>query len=270
MQLNINQILAEKAPDKHFPRFVVKFLEKIVHQDGLNQLFAEGEGMTSIDFCQHVCRFFDLKFTLKNEENLPANNGKKYIFVSNHPLGGLDGVILGYILGKHYDGKVKIPANSILMYVESLRDMFVSVNKFGSPSREDLKSVVELYKSDNQIFTFPAGAVSRKTKGVISDLEWKKSFISAAIKERRDVVPIYFEGKNSNFFYNLANLRKFLGIKLNVEMLFFADELFKQRGSHFTVTVGQPISYIIFDKSKAHNEWAEFVKAEAYKLKSMF
>jgi putative hemolysin len=97
-------------------------------------------------------------------------------------------------------------------------------------------------------------------------LEWKKSFISAAVKEKRDVVPIYFEGKNSNFFYNLANIRKFLGIKLNVEMLYFADELFKQRGNHFSVTIGKPISYSIFNKNKAQSEWAEWMKAEVYKL----
>jgi len=267
MQINIAQILKEKAPQVRVPKLVVKYLERILHQDGLNRLFAEGEGLKNLDFIEHVFRFFSLSYTLKGEENFPPNDGKKYIFVSNHPLGGLDGVILGYIVGKQYNGKVKMLANSILMYIKPMSEMFVSVNKFGNLSRDELKSIVELYSSDNQILTFPSGAVSRKHKGLIHDLEWKKSFITAAIRDKRDVVPIYFDGKNSNFFYNLSNFRKFIGIKLNIEQFYFSDELFKQQGSHFTITIGNTIPYTTFDKTKTPSEWAEWVKGEVYKLR---
>jgi putative hemolysin len=266
MTISISKIIKELLPDWHINRFILKYLEKIAHQDELNQLFAEGKGLKNLDFMEHIFRFFSLTFTLNGEENLPPNDGKKYVFVSNHPMGGIEGVILGYILGKRYGGKVKILANSVLMYVEPLSEMFVSVNILGSSGINSIKNVIELYHSDNQIFLFPSGSVARKRKGKIYDSEWKKSFITAAVKERRDIVPFFFDGRNSGFFYNLSNFRKFLGIKHNVEMLYFSDELFKQRGRHFSITAGKAIPCTAFDKIKTAAQWAEWVKEQVYKL----
>jgi Putative hemolysin len=265
--IDINKIIAETIPNKHIPKFVVRFLKKIVHQDELNQLFAESEGLRNLDFIEYAFKFFSVSFDVKQEENFPQNDGKKYIFVSNHPLGGFDGVIIGYILGKQYGGNVKILANSILMYLEPMSEMFVPIDKLGGSNITALKKIIDLYSSDNQVLVFPSGAVARKHKGKIYDSEWKTSFITAALKEQRDVVPIYFDGKNSNFFYNLSKFRKFIGIKSNIEMLFFADELFKQRGNHFSITIGNTIPYTTFDKNKTSSEWAEWVKEQVYKLK---
>ena len=106
------------------------------------------------------------------------------------------------------------------------------------------------FKSDNHLIMFPAGLCSRRQNGVIKDLEWKKSFIVESVKSQRDVVPIHFEGRNSNFFYNLANISKMLGIKFNIAMVYLADEMFKNRHKTFTITIGKPISWQTFDKSK--------------------
>ncbi|HOS46964.1 MAG TPA: glycerol acyltransferase, partial [Paludibacter sp.] len=78
---------------------------------------------------------------------------------------------------------------------------------------------------------------------------------------------IYFHGRNSNFFYNLANLRKFFRIKFNIEMMYLADEMFKQKGNHFTVKIGKPIPWQTFDKSKTPFEWAQWVREQCYKIK---
>jgi len=147
-----------------------------------------------------------------------------------------------------------------------MREMFVPVNKTGAQSKDHAEKMQVLYESDNHLVTYPAGMCSRKVKGNIVDLEWKKNFISKAVQYERDVVPIYFEGRNSNFFYNLANLRKFLHIKINIEMLYLADEMFKQKGKTFTIRIGKKIPWQTFDKSKSHSEWAQWVKEIVYKM----
>ena len=153
-----------------------------------------------------------------------------------------------------------------MMNLHPMRDMFVPVNKVGVQSKGHAEIMQQLYESDNHLVTYPAGMCSRKIKGKIIDLEWKKNFISKAVQYQRDVVPIYFEGRNSNFFYNLAKVRKFLGIKFNVEMMYLPDEMFKQKGNKVTIRIGKPISWQTFDKSKTQVEWAQWVKDIVYKM----
>ena len=147
-----------------------------------------------------------------------------------------------------------------------MHEMFIPVNKVGNQNKNHATMMQELYESENNLLTYPAGMCSRKIKGKIVDLEWKKNFISKAIEYQRDVVPIYFEGRNSNFFYNLANLRKFFKIKLNIEMLYLVNEMFKKKGAHFTIRIGKPIAWQTFDKSKGLTEWAAWVKEIVYKM----
>ena len=144
--------------------------------------------------------------------------------------------------------------------------VFVPINKHGGQAKEAAIIIESAYKSDSTILTFPAGLVSRKQKGIIKDLEWKKSFIVKAKKHQRDIVPIHISGRNSNFFYNLANFRKFIGIKANLEMLYLVNELFKQRGKRFKITIGEPIPYESIDRSLNNNQWAEKIKNQCYDL----
>ena len=122
------------------------------------------------------------------------------------------------------------------------------------------------FKSENHLIMFPAGLCSRRQNGVIKDLEWKKTFVVKSVETQRDVVPMHFEGRNSDFFYNLANICKFLGLKVNIAMLYLADEMLKNRHKTFTLTIGKPISWQTFDKSKTPSQWAQFVKDVVYKL----
>jgi putative hemolysin len=247
------------------PKFLINYLRRIVHEEEFNVFFKENPELRNLDFIEAAFKYLQVTTSIEGIENLPPKGGK-YIFASNHPLGGLDGIATGYLLGKEYDGKVRFFSNDLMMNLHPMRDMFVPVNKTGAQSKDHADLMQKLYESDNHLVTYPAGLCSRKVNGKIIDLEWKKNFISKAIQYERDVVPIYFEGRNSNFFYNLANLRKFLGIKLNIEMMYLADEMFKQRGSHFTIRIGKPIKWETFDKSKSHAEWAEWVKQIVYKM----
>ncbi len=266
--VDIDKILTEKlgAKAKYIPSFLVSYLKKIVHQDELNEFLISIKGETGVPFLKDCLKFLNAKVVVEGKENLP-NDGKLYTFVSNHPLGGLDGISLGYILGEHYQGKIKYLVNDLLMNLHGLAPLCVPVNKTGSQARNFPQMVDTAFSSDNHIIMFPAGLCSRKQKdGNIRDLEWKKAFIVKSIQSQRNVVPIHFEGRNSNFFYSLANVCKRLGIKVNIAMLYLADEMFKNRNNTFKVTIGKPIPWESFDKSKTPIEWAQVVKETVYKL----
>lgn len=197
-------------------------------------------------------------------ENLPENG--LCTFVSNHPLGGQDGVALGFILGTKYDGKIKYLVNDLLMNLKELAPLFIPINKTGSQSKDFPRMVEAAFASDNHILMFPAGLCSRRQNGIIRDLAWKKTFITKSIEHQRNVVPIHFEGRNSGFFYNLANVCKLLGLKFNVAMLYLVDEMFKNKHKTFHVSIGKPIPWQTFDKSKTPAQWAEYVKEIVYEL----
>jgi len=260
-RLDVKQVLRSKLNEKadKIPAFIVNYLIRIIHQDEINHILTIYHDLDGVRFMEAIVGYFNVRLAVKQEENLPPGD-KKYIFVSNHPLGGFDGICLAYLIGKHYQGKVICLVNDLLLAIPNLRSIFVPVNKHGAQSREAVIQMEEAYLSDHQIFTFPAGLCSRKQKGVIRDLEWKKSFIQKAIEHQRDVVPIHFEGRNSNFFYRLAKIRKLLRIKMNLEMLYLPDELFKQKNKSFCVHIGKPIPWQTFDSGKKPVEWAQWVK----------
>ena len=251
--IDVDKILRTKAPKqyKYIPKFVISYLKKIVHQDEINVFLNESKDKVGVDFLEACMDFLDAKVDVKGIENLPKDG--LYTFVSNHPLGGQDGVALGYVLGRHYDGKVKYLVNDLLMTLHGLAPLCIPINKTGKQAK------------DFPIM-FPAGLCSRRRNGVIRDLEWKKTFVVKSIQTERDVIPVHFGGRNSDFFYNLANFCKALGIKFNIAMLYLADEMFKNRHQTFTVTFGKPIPWQTFDKSKTPAQWAEYVKDIVYKL----
>ena len=264
--IDIDKVLREKAPKyyKYIPKFVVSYLKRIVHQEELNVFLRESKDKVGVDFLKAGLEFLDANIVVKGEENLPTEG--LYTFVSNHPLGGQDGVALGYVLGSFYKGKVKYMVNDLLMNLQGLAPLCIPINKTGKQAKDFPRMVEAGFASNDQLIMFPAGLCSRRQNGVIRDLDWKKTFIVKSVQAQRDVVPIHFEGRNSNFFYNLANVCKFLGIKINIAMLYLADEMLKNRHKTFTVTIGKPISWQTFDKSKTPAEWAAYVKDIVYKL----
>ncbi|WP_321439166.1 1-acyl-sn-glycerol-3-phosphate acyltransferase [uncultured Bacteroides sp.] len=266
--IDIDNVLRSKAPGKfkYIPKFFISYLKKIVHQEELNEFMIRVRDRVGVDFLEASMDFLDAKVKIKGAENFPE--GGLYTFVSNHPLGGLDGVAVGYVLGKHYNGKIKYLVNDLLMNLQNLAPLCIPVNKTGSQAKNFPAMVEAGFESDSHMIMFPAGICSRRHNGVIADLPWKKTFIVKSVQSQRDVVPMYFEGCNSGFFYNLANIRKILGIKANIEMLYLANEMFKNRHKTFTLTIGKPIPWQTFDKSKSPAEWADYVREIVYKLKT--
>ena len=266
-QIDIKQVLRQKAPSvaRKIPGFMVDYLIRTVHQDELNEILRRYHDKDGVAFMQELIGYFDLNLELVNEENIPAEG--RYIFASNHPLGGLDGICLSAIIGGRFDGKFRYLVNDLLLYLSNLRSIFVPINKHGAQGKKNAELIEKAYASDNQIITFPAGLCSRKQNGKIQDTEWKKSFIQKAVEYRRDIVPVFFEGRNSNFFYRLANMRKALGIKMNYEMIYLPDEMFKSKHKTYSIHFGKPIPWQTFDSSRKPAEWAEWVKEIVYNLK---
>ncbi|MDR0348180.1 MAG: 1-acyl-sn-glycerol-3-phosphate acyltransferase [Tannerella sp.] len=265
--LEVKKVLHEKAPNiaKKIPGFVINYLSGIIHEDELNDIVQRNKHLNGVEFMQAMVKEFDLTLDIINEENLPADGGR-YIFASNHPLGGLDGISLAAFLGGKYNGNIRYLVNDVLLYIPNLRSIFVPINKYGSQSRTSTVKIDEAFASDYQILSFPSGYCSRRKKGIIKDLKWKKSFIQKAVAYRRDIVPILFEGKNSNFFYRLANIRTRLGFKMNYEMLYLPDEMFKNRHQTFRIYIGEPVSWRTFNKTKTAIEWAKWVEDKVYNL----
>jgi len=268
LKIDVGQVLSSKNPSlaKRVPGFVIRYLKRIVHQDEINDFLSNSGHLQDAGFIEAGLRYFDITYNVSGSANIPA--GGRYIFVSNHPLGGLDGLVFIYELSKYYND-LKFPVNDILMNIKNLSGIFVPVNKHGSQGREAARVIEKAYASDSQILYFPAGLCSRKKGGIIKDLTWHKSFISKAVQHKRDIVPAFFSGRNSSFFYNLSNIRNFLGIKANIEMLYLADEMFHQKGKVINLVFGKTIPWTTFDSTRTHPEWAEWVKGKSYELESV-
>ncbi len=263
--LVIKDVIASKSKTlaKFLPGFVYRYLNRIMHIDYMNEILKRYQGITGVEFINVIIKDFNIKEAYRGLEHIPDEG--RFIFASNHPLGGFD----SFLLMKTVDaklGKFKTLTNDVLMAIPQLRELFIPVNKHGGHSREVAKAMDDLYKSEEQVLIFPSGLASRKVKGKIVDLEWKKHFITKAIKYKRDVIPVHISGRNTERFYRLANIRKKLRIKWNLEMFFLPDETYRHRNTSITVTFGKPISYKTFDKSKTHKEWAKWVKDKVYDM----
>ncbi len=260
LKIDLNRILRSRIggwKGKLIPSFLIKGLEKLICQRELNEILETTYPAEGSDFSDGVYSYLDLDITTEGMENI--EEGKRYVFASNHPLGGLDGIGLIKILGRHYgDDNVRFLVNDMLMNVEPLRKVFLPINKYGSQGREAAKAINEAYASDKQILMFPAGLVSRlQPDGGIRDLDWQKSFIAKAIESGRDIIPVYFEGNNRRRFYKTAQLRRKLGLKVNIEQALLPSEVCASRGKHFRVRFGKPISIEALKESgKSYSELA--------------
>ncbi|MCX6231615.1 MAG: 1-acyl-sn-glycerol-3-phosphate acyltransferase [Bacteroidetes bacterium] len=263
--IDLEKIIGGKNPGiiKFIPRFIMNYLKRIIHVDEVNAAIYANRDKLGIDFATAILQDFGANIIVKGLENINQNG--RYILVSNHPLGGLDGLALISKIGT-FRKDILFPVNDILMNLPQLIPIFIPINKHGR-NNENVQIIDEAFSSDAMMLFFPAGLVSRKQKGgIIKDLEWKKTFISKAKRYKRDIIPVYIDGVNSDFFYNLANFRKRIGLKANIEMLYLVDEMYKQKSKTINIILGKPISYLIFDKKYTDQQWAEKMKQYVYSL----
>lgn len=266
--IDIEKILRDKMEKKarYVPRFVISWLKKIIHEDEVNRFLWENRKLEGTEWLTACVQYLDMTLDIVGAENLPdKHDGKLYTFVSNHPLGGQDGVSLGSIIGQHYDGKFRYLVNDLLLNLPGLKPVSIGINKTGRQSRDFPRMVEAGFNSDNHLLMFPAGLNSRKINGEIHDLPWKKTFITKSVETHRDVVPIHFSGRNSKRFYRIAKFSD-RWLPFNLAMLFLVDEMYRNVGKTFRITIGEPIPWQTFNKTKSPMEWAKFVEDRVYGL----
>lgn len=269
-QINVGEILRRRVPrySRFVPRWAVRMLEKTICQDEMNCMLRANAGKKDAEFCRGVLEHLDVSYMVNGADRLPADD-TRILFVCNHPLGGLDGMVLIDWLTKVYGEGVRFVVNDLLMAIKPLGNLFLPVNKHGKQNREATRKLNEAMKGDKPVLMFPAGLVSRKGKnGVIADLEWHKMFVQKAIEYQRTVVPLHFSGHNSPFFYNFAKLRVALGLKFNIEMVRLPKEVFLSKGKQFEITVGHPIKPDTLCKQLDANGEAQNIKKIVYNLQS--
>lgn len=266
--IDIKRILKDKMGSKarFVPCFLVAWLKKIIHEDEVNRFLWENRNLKGTEWLTACVQYLDMTLDIVGAENLPdKNDGKLYTFVSNHPLGGQDGVSLGSIIGRHYDGKFRYLVNDLLLNLPGLKPVSIGINKTGKQSRDFPRMVEAGFNSDNHLLMFPAGLNSRRINGEIHDLPWKKTFITKSVETHRDVVPIHFSGQNSKRFYRIAKFSDRY-LPFNLAMLFLVDEMYRNVGKTFRITIGKPIPWQTFNKTKTPMEWANFVEERVYAL----
>lgn len=248
---------------KSLPRFVVNIIKRIVREDEMNATIYKRRDYTGMEFVNHVLIDWNVNVITKGIENIPTSG--RFMFVANHPVGGIDALAILKLMNQFYPNVIS-PTNEILELIPNLRPLMVGINVFGKNTKVTAEKLNTMFESDAQIMIFPSGEVSRRKNGIISDPLWQKTFITKAIQYKRDIIPVFISGRNSNFFYNLANLRTFLGIKMYIETMFLPNEMFKQRNSTTTLTIGKVIPWQTFTNEKSHNDWASEVKEIVYKI----
>lgn len=265
--IDIEEVFREKNPKLYrwTPRFVFRWVERLVQLDEVNHvIYTYADDDDAVTFSKHILEYFRVKVETIGVQNLEGNS--RITVASNHPLGGLDGVALLATVGEKYPGAI-FPVNDILLFIPQFRKAFIPINKHGS-NRSNLKNIGSYFDSDEPVLYFPEGLCSRKRNGVVGDWNWRKTFITTAIQRQRDIIPTRFEGKNSNFFYNLSNFRKKIGLKANIEMILLPREMFRQKGRTVKAIFAKPVSYTFFDGRYKAAEWAELMRKFIYTLKT--
>lgn len=266
--IDIEKILKAKMGSnaKWVPSPLVSWLKRIAHQDQVNAFLWQSRDKSGTEWLEECVKYLEMTLKVEGLENLPnKDDSRLYTIVSNHPLGGADGVALGAIIGRHYDSRFRYLVNDLLMNLPGLAPLCIPINKTGKQSRNFPAMVKAGFESQNHMLMYPAGICSRRHNGVVRDIPWTKTFIVKSVEYHRDVVPIHFSGQNSNFFYRLANFSdRFL--PFNLAMLFLVDEMYKNVGKTFEVRIGKPISWQTFDNSRTPKEWAQYVYDIVYSL----
>ncbi|MCH2230153.1 MAG: 1-acyl-sn-glycerol-3-phosphate acyltransferase [Crocinitomicaceae bacterium] len=264
--IDIEKLIASKNPNalKRMPKFLIRYLKRILNQDEINEFIYKNRDKKNGEWCQAAVDHMNITFEIRNLENIPKEG--KIVLAMNHPLGGMDAMILVSALKGHRED-LQFIVNDLLLSLENMQEMFVGVNKHGKNKGSIREQISALFQSEKAVCIFPAGLVSRKEKGKVKDLVWKKTFVSYSKEFDRTIIPIYIEGGLSNFFYRLARLRKFLGIKANIEMLYLSNELFKQRNKHIRFVVGDPVKKDYLMSNENDKELAQNIKEQVYELR---
>lgn len=260
--IDLEKVLASKGIKA--PAFVVKLLGRLLHVDELNAGIYANRDAYGVEFAQRLMSYLNFRTEVEGLDNLPQEGSP--IVVSNHPLGGPDGIALIAVVGERRPD-IHVPVNDFLMHLPNLEPIFIPVDKVHRNGRA-LGALSAAFASKDALLYFPSGKCSRRHNGVIRDPEWKPTVVQQAIRYGRPLVPVYFEARLRNRFYLLANLRERLHVKFNLEMALLPAEMFAQKGNTFRIVIGRPLDVSLFDKRHTPYQWAQRLQQHVYNLAS--
>ncbi len=265
--IDVRKIIKDKNPKlfRWMPWFLINYIEKILHQNEINDFLIEHKNDHNVDFCVEVMKLLNVNIKTEGLENIPKTG--KIVIAMNHPLGGMDAMALVTGLKGHRED-LKFIVNDILLHIKNLNGIFLGVNKHGKNGLSTRDQLLDLFATDNAVCVFPAGLVSRKINGKVMDLEWKKTFITFSKEHNRTIIPVFIEGELSNFFYRLANFRKKIGIKANIEMFYLSNEFFKLRGKTITIKIGNEIPFDSLPNELSQRKQTSWIKNKVYEIQN--
>lgn len=266
LKIDVEAVIKDRLPryNRFIPRPLVRWIEKTICQEKMNDMLDYAAGKRGAEFCAAVLEKLRIKYTVHGRENLPAD--RRVVIVCNHPLGGLDGIAMIHFIASVYGEPIHFPVNDLLMAVKPLDGIFLPVNKHGAQSRAAGIAIDDAFHGPDPIIIFPAGLVSRKLKEGVADLKWHKMFVNKCISSKRNIIPVYFSGRNSNFFYNFAKLRERAGIKFNIEMVYLPREVFRCEGASFDIFIGEQIDYTSLRGGTEATAQAQDIRSIVYSL----
>ena len=266
-EIDIGAVLQTKAPrlSQRIPAFAVQWLRRTLHEAEINHILRTYWDLPPQEFIRACFREWEVTYSAEGLERLDPKG--RYLFVANHPFGGMDGMMLADKLIERF-GDARVVVNDLLMHLEPLRPLWIPVNKYGAQNAAYARKFDEEMFGERQILTFPAGLCSRRIRGEVTDLPWKSSFLKKAYASQRQIVPLFVEGRLSNFFYRMTALRKMLGVKFNIELLWLPDEMFSQKGRHFRIVAGEPIPMAELQEQGSLHEQTEYIRKKTYFLKN--
>lgn len=235
----------------------------------INVLYDRHRSLKGPDFTSAILEDLEVRYEIKNEEVLNALRNGAFVTISNHPYGGIDGLILVDFVG-HFRTDYKVMVNKVLGRIENLCDNFIDViptgRKQGKPENESvhgIRSVVEHVDSGHPVGIFPAGAISDVSllKFRIEDRQWQEPVIRLIKKLRVPILPIRFLGGNSALFYGLGL------IDWRIRLLKLPSELFNKKGKTVKLILGDIISPEVQDEYRDIDEFRNFLREKVYNLR---
>ena len=244
-------------------------LMKVLKISTLNRIYNRNKHLSNLEFLDSVLDEFQIKFEIPEEDMKRLPKEGPYITISNHPLGGIDGILLLKLMIEQRSD-FKIIANFLLHRIEPLKPYIMPVNPF--EDRKDVASSISGFKNailhlreGHPLGVFPAGEVSTYRDGkLVVDKEWEEAAMKLIQKAEVPVVPIYFHAKNSRLFYRLSKLSDTLRTAK------LPSELLTQKRRVIKVRVGKPISVNDQKEHQSLPEFSEFLRRKTYMLSKTF
>jgi len=244
-------------------------LMKVLKISTLNEIYDKTKHLQNVEFLDAILNEFQIKFEIPEEDFKRLPKVGAYITISNHPLGGIDGILLLKLMLEK-EPNFKIIANFLLHRIEPMKQYILPVNPFEDHKKAKssvigIKETLRHLSDGNPLGIFPAGEVSTYKDGeLIVDKAWEQGAIKVIRKAQVPVVPIYFHAKNSRLFYFLSKINPILRTAK------LPSEVFSQKNRVIKVRIGKPISVVEQNEYKTIEEYSEFLRRKTYMLSNSF